>query len=166
MGNLKNRPIRTTAALLSAITIGGCAAKGLREPVNLPLNVFAEAGHVHFNLEVRRPAKYNAIINIDVDHKAEDKLSSFARELATTLGNLMLRLPVQITVTRLDDRQIMLDRRVDSEQLLGSNRTSLYFLVEQIRLEPGEYEVDMAVLGQLKQAPEIRSSFRMFVRKL
>jgi hypothetical protein len=156
-------------ALVVAISAHASARAGeraLREPVFVPLDVFSPAQHAGFRLKVTDGRKYEALIRLLAPRDGADALSAFARSIDVGGGMLTLRLPVHLRISRADDMVVVLDREVNTEPLYGSSRTELSFRIQQVRLENGEYDVEVETGGTLDRISGVASSFGLFVRKL
>lgn len=138
----------------------------LHEPVFLPFNVFASAQHAHFRLKVTEGRKFNAIIVFETAPANANVLSAFARLLWMPNGDVKLSLPAHLKITDLEKHEIILDRMAKDELLYESSRTRMSFRIQEIRLEKGEYEVEVETLAALSRIDGVTSTFGFFVRKL
>lgn len=141
-------------------------ATALREPVFLPFNVFAPAQHVHFRLKVGEGRKFNAIIVLEAASADANALSAFARRLRIQDGDVRLSLPAHLKITDLEKHEIIFDHMANKESLYESSGTRLSFRIQEIRLEKGEYEVEVETLAALDRIDGVTSTFGFFVRKL
>lgn len=138
----------------------------LSEPVFVPFNVFSAPQQARFELKVTKPSKFNAVINMEASQKNSGTLMDFARHL--NAAGAVQRLPLQahVKISRIDNKQVILDYTADSEELYASSRTQLSFRILTTVLEKGEYEVAVDTLAALAPIDGVTSSFGLFVRKL
>jgi len=141
-------------------------ATALHEPVFFPFSVFAPAQHAHFRLKVSEGRKFNAIIALETAPAGVNALSAFARHLRTPDGDVKLSLPAHLKITDLEKHEIIFDRMAKSESLYESSATRLSFRIQEIRLEKGEYEVEVETLAALDRIDGVTSTFGFFVRRL
>jgi hypothetical protein len=90
----------------------------------------------------------------------------FARRLETAGGNLKLPLQAHIKVTRIDNKEKVLELTTDTEELYASSPTQLSFRIQSFTLEKGEYGVEVETSTALAPIDDVTSSFIFFVRKL
>jgi hypothetical protein len=138
----------------------------LHEPVFLPLNVFAPAQHAHFRLKVSEGRKFNAIIVFETAPANVNVLSALARRLCMPDADVKLSLPAHLKIADLEKHEIILDHMAKDESLYESSGTRMSFRIQEIRLEKGEYEVEVETLAALDRIDGITSTFGFFVRKV
>ena len=141
-------------------------ARVLCEPVVFPFDVFSAPQRTSFALKVTEHRKYNAVINLETSRKNSITLLEFARHLKATGGDLKLPLQAHVRVTRIDNKEKVLDFATDTEELYASSPTQLSFRIQSFILEKGEYDVEVETSATLAPIDDVTSSFIFFVRKL
>jgi hypothetical protein len=141
-------------------------ARVLHEPVNFSFDVFSAPQRASFALKVPDREKYNAIINLNTSRKHSITLMELARHLGAASGNLTLPLQVHLKVTRIDNKEKVLELTTGTEELYASSPTQLSFRIQSFILEKGEYDVEVETLAALAPIDDVTSSFIFFVRKL
>jgi hypothetical protein len=159
---------RDGSGLESAFTRAPLCAEArlLHEPVNFSFDIFSTPQRASFELKVPDREKYNATINLNTSRKHSNTLMEFARHLGAASGNLKLPLQAHIKVTRIDNKEKVLELTTDTEELYASSPTQLSFRIQSFTLEKGEYDVEVETLAALAPIHDVSSSFMFFVRKL
>jgi hypothetical protein len=153
-------------SIIFAQTPARGATTVLSEPVIFPFNIFCVPQHASFELKVAKRSKYNAIIKLEAPQKNSSSLMEFAKHLSTTGGDQRLLLRAHIKMTRIDNREVVMDYTTDAEELYGSSPTQLSFRIQSVILEKGEYDVVVETLAASAPIDGVTSSFILFVRKL
>jgi hypothetical protein len=96
-----------------------------------------------FELKVPDREKYNATINLNTSRKHSNTLMAFARHLGAASGNLKLPLQAHVKITRVDNKEKVLELTTDTEELYASSPTQLSFRIQSFTLEKGEYDVEV-----------------------
>jgi hypothetical protein len=157
-----------TCLIVAVLATSSTAARagGLQEPFFVPFDMFSPPRHAHVILTVKQGRIYQAVFAVEAAPGREQALSAFARKLWAPGGYVVLPMPAHIRIARADTGDIVADQATPSETLYASSPRSLSFRLAAVRLEKGDYVVDVDSAGALAPVDGLVSSFGMFVRRL
>lgn len=139
----------------------------LHEPLRVVLDTASATPEVEFHLDAREAAKYNAVIGFRLQPGAPAAALQQAGEKVNGMSSdTILKLPLRLRITRVDNGAVLMDTTVEQAALENSNRSERNFTVDQIRLERGEYKVHMFVLRGFDWPKGVDASFAIYVRRL
>lgn len=139
----------------------------LRQPVRIPFDATVVGSAVEFHLNASETAKYTSVIGFRLSLGVpEGALWKIGERTTGKIDDPVLELPVHLLITRLSDGKIFTDKMLQREELQSSNRKELNFIIDEIRLEPGEYKVQLYVLHGMGRYKGVDANFGIYIRRL
>lgn len=156
-----------SALLMTSSVIAQDRPSLLHQPLRVQFDSATAGPAVEFHLDARQSAIYHAVIGFRLQPGAPAAaLLPVGEKQNGPVSPTILKLPVRLLITRVANGEVLMDSTVEQEALESSNRSELVFSVGQIRLERGEYQVNLSVLRGIDRPEGIDSNFVVYIRRL